>query len=245
MEATLLTLLELDATRKEQTGKRKRKRNSALPEPEEMTKMCIYDERDVNVSSDLTRFSQLQDLTLSWCTLLNNQFPTSIFQLTTLTTLYMTNVTVAEQLLPDTFDTLPHLVYLHMSNMGITVMPSSMVKCVNLKSIDMHDNAITAIPDDLHLLPKLSMLQLNENAIVEIPASIAKCTSLKAIYLNANRIERIPVEMVTMPKLTHLFVKENLLTPTEIAPLAICKSLSPYCRNLLSLSLNAPTPNKK
>lgn len=245
MEATLLTLLELDSTRKEQVGKKKRKRNSEALEPEEMTKLCICYERDVNVPSDLTRLSQLRELTLSGCTLTNNEFPISIFQLTALTILYVTNVVAVSHTLPNAFDALPHLGYLHMSNMGISTIPSSVVKCTNLQGIDMHNNAITAIPNNLHLLTRLSLLQLNENAIVDIPASIAKCISLRALYLNGNRIEHIPPEMAAMSNLTHLFVEENLLTPAEITPLAMCKSLSPYCRNLLSMPLNAPTSNKK
>jgi preprotein translocase subunit YajC len=112
------------------------------------------------------------------------------------------------------------LTSLSASYRGITNL-TGLEHCINLVSLDLHDNQISDI-SVLAGLTKLEWLDLSYNQIGDI-SPLAGLTNLKWLYLYNNRIGNIsPLDNLT--KLTYLFLQTNQID--DVSPLANLTNLT-------------------
>lgn len=87
---------------------------------------------------------------------------------------------------------------------------------VNLKHLDLRQNALTTLPDEIGLLVNLNVLILYSNKISSLPASMANCVSLTKLDLYQNELKVIPNWIGALSSLEVLSLHENEIE--EIPP---------------------------
>ncbi|XP_078584102.1 uncharacterized protein LOC144866521 isoform X2 [Branchiostoma floridae x Branchiostoma japonicum] len=107
--------------------------------------------------------------------------------------------------------TVDGLLYLNLSNQGLTSIPEEVFDITDLESINVSHNKLTSIPEAIGRLQKLSRLDAGGNKLTSLPQAIG-----------------------TLPKLTHLYVYDNKLTkfPTGVCLLLNLEVLSAFNNNL-------------
>ena len=77
---------------------------------------------------------------------------------------------------------------------------------VQLRSLNLSNNHLTAIPPEIGQLTKLQSLTLNGNYLTTLPPEIGGLTNLRELYLGENRINALPPEIGHLTYLTTLSV---------------------------------------
>ncbi|MCO5586203.1 hypothetical protein L7F22_040142 [Adiantum nelumboides] len=96
----------------------------------------------------------------------------------------------------------------------VRTMPSSILLCSSLTSLELHDNSLTGlIPTSLGDLPYLSTLCLAHNQLSDtIPVDLATCFALSSLDLHSNQLfGSIPGQLSLLP-LQHFNVSYNRLS---------------------------------
>lgn len=120
-------------------------------------------------------FPKLRSLTL--CNLSLGTIPATVFTLTRLSTLSLTECTIG--LTPTSVDALSgikDLVYLDLSDNILGISPD-VSHLTRLESLYLQDTEITRLPHGLFALPELRILDLSDNLIEALPADFLELTS--------------------------------------------------------------------
>jgi internalin A len=111
---------------------------------------------------------------------------------------------------------------LNLSDLGLTAIPDSLSRLINLKGLDLSRNQITAIPDSLSRFTNLQLLHLAGNQITAIPESLSRLIKLKGLDLSRNQITAIPDSLLHLTNLQRLVLSTNQITaiPDSLSRLA-------------------------
>ncbi|MCW5907708.1 MAG: leucine-rich repeat domain-containing protein [Chitinophagales bacterium] len=90
---------------------------------------------------------------------------------------------------------------LNLSGKGLTAVPASVTKFVNLEKLNLSNNKIAAFPKELSALKKLKTLNLTANAFTSFPIAVTSITSLEDFEISFNNITAIPKELTALAKL--------------------------------------------
>ncbi|WP_169617268.1 COR domain-containing protein [Nodosilinea sp. P-1105] len=126
---------------------------------------------------------------------------------------------------------------LDLSSLGLTAIPESLEKLVNLTRLYLDSNQLTAIPDSLGKLVSLMELSLFENQLTEIPESLGQLTNLTQLHLDSNQLTTIPQSLGKLANLTELSLYQNQLTtiPDSLGKLANLTKLSLFENQLTAI----------
>jgi Leucine-rich repeat (LRR) protein len=117
---------------------------------------------------------------------------------------------------------------LDLGNKGISQLPESIGKLVNLQYIDLRHNQLTVIPETIGELVNLQYLDLSFNRLAELPKSIGKLVRLEYLFLTNNQLISLPESIGKLVKLEYLQLDNNLLTILPASILNIKESLELY-----------------
>lgn len=143
------------------------------------------------------------------------QFPLSVYQLTTLEQLNLTDSPLRFNLTPQIGD-LVNLKVLRLSNHGIRSVPAEIGKLKSLEILDLHDNDIDELPDELYTLTNLRKLIVSNNNISALSDKIGNLTKLEDLRFGGNRIAVVPPSVAHLVELRFFDAKKNQIT--EIPP---------------------------
>lgn len=96
--------------------------------------------------------------------------------------------------MPEEILAIDNLVYLDISRMGWSTIPSEISNLHMLQTFAAIGNDISELPESMGDLPNLKKLLLDNNNLTTIPSSLSKCTNLKTVRLKGNNI---PLEAQT------------------------------------------------
>lgn len=101
--------------------------------------------------------------------------------------------------------------------------------CVNLHTLELHENSIEQLSQDINQLSKLKHLSLHCNCLEELPLSIVDLTNLEWFSLHCNYLQELPTNFGNLTALQRLSLHCNQLTTL---PLSFSN-----CTNIIALSL--------
>lgn len=103
----------------------------------------------------------------------------------------------------------------------VRILPGSVSKFKNLRSLDMHSNELEAIPPDLGMCTQLTHVDLSHNHLMGLPAEIGRLDKVKYFDISDNQVELLPDTIGNMTSLTELNLDSNKLIfiPVEIEAL--------------------------
>ena len=81
-----------------------------------------------------------------------------------------------------------HYLYLQVSNVRLSIIPSSFCCLTNLKHFNASSNAIESLPNHLFDLVNLIHLNLSDNELVFLPGGLGKLHKLTVLNLAHNKI---------------------------------------------------------
>jgi Leucine-rich repeat (LRR) protein len=108
---------------------------------------------------------------------------------------------------------------------GLTELPESIVRLVNLRVLELSNNKITLLPESIAELVNLETLFLNSNLLSILPESIGKLINLKGLFLNNNLLTVLPESIGKLSNLQYLDLYYNQLNSLPKSFLNIKKSL--------------------
>ncbi|GAC1350076.1 MAG: hypothetical protein NVSMB27_29160 [Ktedonobacteraceae bacterium] len=119
------------------------------------------------------------------------------------------------------------LIYLNLSNMGLSHLPVEIWELTNLEWLSLENNQLSSVSKEIGELTKLEMLSLENNQLSRIPLEIGKLANLQRLYLQNNQLSRIPAEIGKLTKLEWLSLENNQLSyiPVEIGKLTKLKRI--------------------
>jgi len=156
-----------------------------------------------SVPKEIGLFQNLELLQLSYNNLTENSFPEELWNLESLTELFLFHNSIKE-------------------------IPPEIKGLKNLYLLDVSYNVLRTIPKEIGDLKKLNELDLSMNgSIKEIPQEIGKCLSLEHLTLSGNNITKIPDEIRNLKSLISLNLYGNFITkiPSDIGYLLKLKEL--------------------
>lgn len=196
--------------------------------------------------NQLTGLPELEQLSrLSRLNLSSNQltdFPAWLGHLTRLTELDLSNnrlivppepkeTTVASWLRfliqIASIDQLVNLTSLNLRNNELTALPLGITKLINLTRLNLGNNQLKSLRPEIGQLTNLVELYLNDNRLQTLPTEISQLPNLQRLYLNDNRLTELPPEIGQLPNLRELYLNNNQLTnlPPEIGQLITLRRL--------------------
>jgi len=104
---------------------------------------------------------------------------------------------------------------LNLCGLGLTKFPTNILKCKQVRLLDLGANALTSLPKEIKILRKLTVLNLGENKLTAIPDEIGDLSSLERLILWGNCLTALPETLVN---LRHLKIFNAFQNPIEYPP---------------------------
>lgn len=195
---------------------------SSLPASmEQLTKLTILylaDNQFSALPNEIVKLINLSELSLSKNQL--SDLPLEIRQLINLKELYLYENLFKS--IPNAIVNITSLTILNIAKNLLTTLPSEISHLTNLTELYLGENRIKKIPTEvINQLVNLKTLNLSFNRLSAIPSEIKKLTNLSTLSLDGNKIVTLPDEITNLTSLTSLSVSRNMLStlPTEIGKL--------------------------
>ncbi|QHO26615.1 receptor like protein 22 [Arachis hypogaea] len=174
------------------------------------------------IPSSISNLTYLTSLTLFECGL-NGSIPSSLSNLQHLTHLDLSSNSIFGSI-PSSFSNLQHLTYLDLSNNNLTgAVPASFSKLELLTHLDLSSNELNgSIPSSLWKLQDLVVLDLSYNELSgQLPDIFGGLNKLQTLNLGKNKIQgKLPFSLFTLTQLSILDFSSNKFEgplPNQIA----------------------------
>ena len=109
-----------------------------------------------------------------------------------------------------------NLVDLNISDNSISTLPSQIQGWINLEALRMGNNNLSAIPAEVRFFTKLATLDVSQNNLTGIPAEIGQLSNLKSLDLSDNKITEFPNEILSLTDLDTLDIRGNPVTAEHL-----------------------------
>lgn len=108
-----------------------------------------------------------------------------------------------------------------LSGNKMEVLPASIGKFLQLKSLTVNCNRLAELPNEIGNLKKLETLSLNGNRIQQLPSSLGQLRALRTLSLSGNRISEFPPGLGVLRHLDLLDLSRNQIqsVPAEVSEL--------------------------
>ena len=100
---------------------------------------------------------------------------------------------------------------LSLANVGVTLVPESVFRLVQLQHLDLAGNRLVKLPAGLAKLPGLLSLNVEGTALESLDG-VGRLANLTALNARSNLLEALPEELCELPALLSLDVGDNALT---------------------------------
>jgi len=98
---------------------------------------------------------------------------------------------------------------LNLSNFGLTKLPKEVIKCSNLKYLNLENNQLSGLPSKIGGLKKIKKIVLTNNKFKKIPKGIKNCENINYLKINSNPLTKSSIKK--LPKLEYLDVWDSEL----------------------------------
>ncbi|WP_404784437.1 COR domain-containing protein [Altericista sp. CCNU0014] len=133
----------------------------------------------------------------------------------------------AIQELPPEIGQLINLKSLEIGYNKLTALPESIGQLTNLTSLHLRNNQLTMLPESIGQLINLTSLDLRNNQLTTLPEPIGQLTNLTSLEISYNKLTALPESIGQLTNLTSLDLRNNQLTmlPESIGQLINLTSL--------------------
>ncbi|KAI8489391.1 hypothetical protein Bbelb_328340 [Branchiostoma belcheri] len=100
------------------------------------------------------------------------------------------------------------LLFLDLSNRGLTSIPEEVFDITDLQYLDVSNNKLTSIPEAIGRLQKLYRLDADGNKLTSLPQAIGSLQELKQLYVHNNNLCELPDGLEALNKLEWLFLQK-------------------------------------
>ncbi|CAH1251193.1 RIPK2 [Branchiostoma lanceolatum] len=104
------------------------------------------------------------------------------------------------------------LLYLDLSNQGLTSIPEEVFDITDLEVLNVSNNKLTCIPEAIGRLQKLSLLYANGNMLTSLPQAIGSLQQLTHLYIHNNQLTEVPSGVCSLSNLEVFTVSNNNLS---------------------------------
>ncbi|MGB2985667.1 MAG: COR domain-containing protein [Phycisphaerae bacterium] len=101
---------------------------------------------------------------------------------------------------------------LDLDGVGLTSLPESIGRLVQLEILALSRNQLTTLPDSIGRLSQLQTFSASDNKLTALPDSIGRLSQLRELYLSENQLSALPDSIGQLSQLRQLYVSENQLT---------------------------------
>ena len=145
--------------------------------------------------------------------------PESLFQLTQLQTLYLSENHLTE--LPKGIGQLEDLQNLDLWINHLTELPKEIAQLKNLLTLNLWRNQLTQLPKEIAQLKNLLTLDISINPLVELPIEVIQLVQLQTLAINDIQLAKLSKKIAQLRALRVLAINQNHLTelPKQIAQL--------------------------
>ncbi|MBD3418556.1 MAG: hypothetical protein GF398_00415 [Chitinivibrionales bacterium] len=119
--------------------------------------------------------------------------------------------------LPASVGRLLQLGELDVANNKLDSLPPQLGRLARLQYFDASKNILTGVPVEIGNLTRLQELRLHHNALTQVPASVGNLTNLKKCYLSENDIDTLPDEIINLTNLSVFSISNNKLCAVPVA----------------------------
>ncbi|XP_066264980.1 leucine-rich repeat and death domain-containing protein 1-like isoform X2 [Branchiostoma lanceolatum] len=108
--------------------------------------------------------------------------------------------------------TVSGLLYLDLSNQGLTSIPEEVFDITDLEILDVANNKLTCIPEAIGRLQKLRALDARGNMLTSLPQAIGSLQQMRILYIDDNQLTEVPPGVCSLSNLETLTVSKNKLS---------------------------------
>ncbi|XP_066583961.1 leucine-rich repeat-containing protein 58 [Prorops nasuta] len=197
----------------------------SVKSPEHVDTLLLHQNRLSSVPTSIGRFTNLNNLDISNCSL--SRLPDFLGDCP-LVCLVAKNNNLTNDSLPKSFENLSELRELNLSGNRLTDFPEQIFDLAGLKYLYLGGNNISEIKKDVWKLQRLQVLSMGSNRLIEVPSTLGQLKSLQALVLCDNMLESLPGSIANLSNLKSLLLHKNRLKtlPTEIITLKCLTELS-------------------
>ena len=155
-------------------------------------------------------------IVLDLMTLFLTTLPESLWQLTQLQELYLSDSELSH--LPESLGQLTQLREFDLGGNQLNHLPESLGKLTQLRWLSVTVNRLKCLPESLGQLKQLEDLQLSRNQLSRLPESLGQLTRLRCLNLSDNQLSRLPESLLQLKNLKELYLHGNeaLGIPLEV-----------------------------
>ena len=102
-----------------------------------------------------------------------------------------------------------------LTHQGLVEMPETLVKFVNLRELQLHNNRLTHLSPKIASLTNLEDLYLFDNQLFDLSPEIGKLRNLRNLNLRNNSLTSLPQEVRQLRNLILLDLRGNRFSPEE------------------------------
>ncbi len=137
---------------------------------------------------------------------ISGPIPNSIYELTKLHTLRISNNQITELKGEGGIDQWKDMEVLCLDGNQIENVPKEVMQMTKLRMLLLRNNKIQSLPEGVPgpTHKQLTLFHISSNQLTTLPSSIGECPALTTIYANANRIKRIPSALDALDQLKSL-----------------------------------------
>ncbi|CAH1251186.1 LRRIQ4 [Branchiostoma lanceolatum] len=118
--------------------------------------------------------------------------------------------------IPEEVFDITDLEFLDVSNNKLTSIPEAIGRLQKLYRLDADGNKLTSLPQAIGSLQKLTQLYIDDNQLTEVPPGVCSLSDLEVLGVGRNRLSTFPPGVEKLRKLTKLGINDNQLT--EVPP---------------------------
>lgn len=100
---------------------------------------------------------------------------------------------------------------LNLSGMGLTELPASIGRLVQLRALYLNNNQLTALPETIGQLSQLQTLEVSGNKLRALPARIGDLRKLNSLKVRRNFLSNLPESIGCLGSLRWLRIQDNRL----------------------------------
>jgi len=111
------------------------------------------------------------------------------------------------------------------------IPPSTFENLPNLLKIDLSENFLESVPDTIGLCKSLRFLELAENNLTDLPMTLAECSQFYRVDISKNCMDTFPLVLTKTYSIVRILANDLLFTslPDNIGNLTNLEVFNPDC----------------
>lgn len=162
------------------------------------------------------------------------KIPDEVFNISTIKDIYLSGIEISDfENLFYKISQFPNLTSLHINNLGLKELPSSLFKMTKLQTLIVENCKIRKIPVLINNLSSLKYLEVKNTKIRTLP--LLTIDGLVALTLAKNKISKLPDSLFTVSSIEYLALSDICVSSLQIGQLCSMKELK--CLKMINSSI--------